>query len=61
LLVEDRIIVEIKAIEKLTDVNLAQVISYLKLKDLRLGYLINFNVKYFKNGIRRIVNNYQEE
>ena len=61
LLVEDRIIVEIKSIEKLTDVNLAQVISYLKLKDLRLGYLINFNVKYFKNGIRRIVNNYQEE
>jgi len=61
LLVEDVIIVEIKSTDRLTDVNLAQIISYLKLKDLRLGYLINFNVKYFKNGIKRVANNFVEE
>lgn len=61
LLVEDTVIVEIKSTDRLTDVNLAQIISYLKLKDLRLGYLINFNVKYFKNGIKRVVNNFEEE
>lgn len=61
LLVEDVIIVEIKSTDRLTDVNLAQIISYLKLKDLRLGYLINFNVKYFKNGIKRVANNFSDE
>jgi len=61
LLVEDVIIVEIKSTDRLTDVNLAQIISYLKLKDLRLGYLINFNVKYFKNGIKRVANNFADE
>ncbi|MBN8584874.1 MAG: GxxExxY protein [Ignavibacteria bacterium] len=61
LLVEDVIIVEIKSTDRLTDINLAQIISYLKLKDLRLGYLINFNVKYFKNGIKRVANNFADE
>ncbi len=61
MLVEDIVIVEIKSTDRLTDVNLAQIISYLKLKDLRLGYLINFIVKYFKNGIKRVVNNFVEE
>ena len=61
MLVEDRVIVEIKSSDRLTDVNLAQIISYLKLKDLRLGYFINFNIKYFKNGIKRVVNNFEEE
>ena len=61
MLVEDRVIVEIKSSDRLTDVNLAQIISYLKLKDLRLGYLINFSVKYSKNGIKRVVNNFEEE
>lgn len=60
-LVEDRVIVEIKAIEKLNDIHMAQIISHLKLKDLRLGYLINFNVKYIKDGIKRIANNFKEE
>lgn len=60
-MVEDVIIVEIKSTDRLTDVNLAQIISYLKLKDLRLGYLINFNVKYFKNGIKRVANNFADE
>ncbi len=58
LLVEERIIVEIKSVERLNDLHLAQILSYLKMKDLNLGYLINFNVKYFKNGIKRVVNNY---
>ncbi len=40
---------------------MAQVISYLKLSDIKLGYLINFNVKLIKDGIKRIVNNLPEE
>lgn len=53
--VEDRVIVEIKAVEALNDVHLAQVLTYLKLSDCHLGYLINFNVKYLKQGIKRVV------
>ncbi|MBE2217071.1 MAG: GxxExxY protein [Ignavibacteria bacterium] len=58
LLVEEKVIVEIKSVESLNDLHLAQILSYLKMKDLNLGFLINFNVKYFKNGIKRVVNNY---
>jgi len=57
-LVEEKVIVEIKSVESLNDLHLAQILSYLKMKDLNLGFLINFNVKYFKNGIKRVVNNY---
>ncbi len=57
LLVEDKVIVEIKAVENLKDVHLAQVLTYLKLSDRKLGLLINFNVKLLKMGIKRIVNN----
>ncbi len=57
LLVEDKVIVEIKAVDKLSDVHLAQILSYLKLTDLRLGFLINFNVKLIKEGIKRVANN----
>ena len=56
LLVEEKVIVEIKAIEKVNPVWQAQVISHLKLMDKKLGYLINFNVPLIKNGIRRFVN-----
>jgi GxxExxY protein len=56
LLVEERIVVEIKAVERLTDVHRAQILSYLKLGDYRLGYLLNFNVKMLKDGISRIAN-----
>jgi len=55
LLVEDSIIIELKAVEELTDVHLAQVLTYLKLSKCKLGLLVNFNVKYLKNGIKRVI------
>jgi GxxExxY protein len=58
ILVENEIILEIKAVELLLPVHTAQLISYLKLADKRLGFLINFNVTAFKEGIHRYVNNY---
>jgi GxxExxY protein len=57
LLVEDQVIIEVKAVEVLLPVHMAQLLSYLKLSDKRLGFLINFNVPLLKDGIRRIVNN----
>lgn len=57
LLVERKLIVEIKSVENLAPVHFAQVLTYLKLSDLKLGLLINFNNKILKNGIHRIVNN----
>ena len=57
LIVEDRVIVEIKACEGLNDIHLAQVLTYLKLSNVKLGLLINFNVTRVKDGIRRVVNN----
>ena len=57
-MIENKVIVEVKAVEALNDVHLAQVLTYLKLSDTKLGLLINFNVKRVKDGIKRIVNNY---
>jgi GxxExxY protein len=57
LMINDIVIIEIKSVEKLTDVHLAQILTYLKLSKCKLGLLINFNVKYLKNGIKRVVNN----
>lgn len=57
LLVENKVIVELKAVEELNDVHLAQVLTYLKLSDIKLGLLINFNVSKVKDGIKRVVNN----
>jgi GxxExxY protein len=57
LLVERRVIVEIKAVEKFAEVHRAQLLSYLKLGDYRLGYLLNFNVARMTEGISRLVNN----
>jgi GxxExxY protein len=56
ILVEDLVVVEVKAVEQLTDVHRAQVISYLKLGGYRLGYLLNFNVTVLRNGMWRITN-----
>ncbi|HEV2364517.1 MAG TPA: GxxExxY protein [Caulobacteraceae bacterium] len=53
LLVADRVVVEVKAVETLTGVHRAQVLSYLRLGGYRLGYLLNFNVKLLKDGICR--------
>ena len=57
ILVESKVIIEIKSVEALNDIHLAQVLTYLKLSDCKLGLLINFNVTLIKNGIRRVVNN----
>ncbi len=56
LMVEDKLVVEVKSVEALNDIHLAQILTYLKLSDCRLGLLINFNVTLVKNGIRRVVN-----
>ncbi len=56
LLIEKKVIIEIKAVEALNDVHLAQILTYLKLSDCKLGLLINFNVALIKHGIRRVVN-----
>ena len=58
ILVENEVIIEIKAVEILLPVHIAQIISYLKLSDKKLGFLINFNVQVFKEGIHRYVNKY---
>lgn len=58
LLVEERIVVEIKSVEALHDVHMAQILTYLKLSKRRLGLLINFNVSKLKDGIRRVVQGY---
>jgi len=57
LLVEDLVIVELKTVESLQPIHDAQLLTYLKLKQLWLGLLINFNVPILKNGIKRLVNN----
>ena len=54
--VNEKVIIENKAVENLTDLHLAQILTYLKLSKCKLGMLINFNVKLIKNGIKRVVN-----
>ncbi len=58
LLVEEKIVVEVKAVEKFELLHEAQLLSYLKLSNCQVGLLINFKVKVLKNGIRRLVNRY---
>jgi len=60
LVVENRLILEIKSVDGLAPIHFAQVLTYLKISGFELGLLLNFNVESMKNGIRRIVNNYQE-
>ena len=55
LLVNDRIIVEVKAVEALTRLHEAQIITYLRLSKLPLGFLMNFNVELFRQGLKRLV------
>jgi GxxExxY protein len=56
-LVEDEIILELKSIDSLLKIHEAQILSYLRLTNKRLGFLINFNVPLLKQGFRRFVNN----
>ena len=57
IIIENKLIIEVKSVEALNDVHFAQLLTYLKLTDCKLGLLINFNVALIKNGIKRIVNN----
>lgn len=58
LIVEDKVIIEVKSVEALADIHTAQIITYLKLKNIKLGLLINFNSVKVVDGIKRIVNNF---
>lgn len=55
LLVENQVIIELKAVEELNDIHLAQILTYLKLSKCKLGLLANFKVKHLKDGIRRVI------
>jgi GxxExxY protein len=55
ILVENQVIVELKTVEQFTDVHLAQVLTYLKLSNKKIGLLLNFNTKNLKHGIKRII------
>lgn len=57
LLVENKVLVEIKSVDALAPVHFAQTLTYCKLKEIKLGLLINFNTIHLKDGIRRIANN----
>ena len=57
LIVENKVVIEVKAVEALNDVHMAQVLTYLKLSRCKLGLLMNFNVVLMKSGIKRVVNN----
>ncbi len=57
ILVESKLIIEVKSCEALNDIHLAQVLTYLKLSGVKLGLLMNFNVLKLKDGIKRVVNN----
>ena len=57
LLIENAVIVELKAVERVLPIHEAQLLSYLKLSGKKLGLLLNFNVVHFRDGIKRIVNN----
>ena len=57
IIVENKLILEIKSVDALNEINFAQLLTYLKLTDCKLGLLLNFNVILIKNGIKRVVNN----
>lgn len=57
LLVENKVLIEIKSVEKIAPVHFSQTLTYIKLTGLKLGLLINFNSQYLKTGIHRVVNN----
>lgn len=57
-IIEKKLLIELKSVESVADIHYKQVQTYLKLADLKLGLLINFNVVYLKEGIKRIINTY---
>ena len=56
IIIENKLILEIKSVEALNDIHFAQLLTYLKLTNCKLGLLINFNVKLLKNGVQRVIN-----
>ncbi len=60
ILVENKVLLELKSVEELSKVHYKQVITYLKLSDIPVGFLVNFNTDNIKDNIKRIVNNYIE-
>ena len=60
IMVERRLILEIKSVESISDIHLAQVLTYLRLANCRLALILNFNVLHLREGIRRVVNNYDD-
>jgi len=55
ILVEGKIVIEVKSVESLADIHLAQILTYMKLAESKLGLLVNFNVKHLKDGIKRVI------
>jgi GxxExxY protein len=60
LFIEDQLVIEVKSVDALNDIHMAQVLTYLKLTNCKYGLLINFNVLKLVSGIRRLVNKYKE-
>ena len=58
LMIDSKVIVEVKAVETLNDLHMAQILTYLKLSGCRLGLLMNFNTTLFKEGVKRVINGY---
>jgi len=58
LLIQNKLVIEIKSVETITPIHFAQIMTYLKLGNFKLGLLINFNSILFKDGIRRVINGY---
>ncbi|MBP0612554.1 GxxExxY protein [Chryseobacterium sp. cx-311] len=58
IVVENKVVIEVKSVDSLNDIHLAQVLTYLKLSSCKLGMLINFNTLLFKNGVKRVINGY---
>jgi GxxExxY protein len=58
--VEGKIVIELKAVDAILPIHIAQLLSYLRLSEMKLGLLLNFNVRTLKEGIKRVVNNFDE-
>jgi len=61
LFVENRVVVELKSVKALDDIHMAQILTYLKLANCKVGLLINFNEYRLKDGLRRVINKYYQE
>ena len=61
LLVEDQVIVEVKCVSNISPIHVAQLLTYLRLTDLTVGLILNFNVTKLITGVRRVVNRYKED